>query len=220
MSSIKAVLFDLDNTILDRTRTFSNFTHAFISNYFRHIEFPQSIYETIIERDQDGYKDKNELFAELIDLLPWQARPRLEELMGFYGAEYVGNAIPMNRAREVVLELKKRYKTGLITNGKTAIQYGKIDRLGIRDDFDLILVSEEAGIKKPDPRIFELALERLRLQPEECVYVGDHPVNDMEGASQIGIGGIWMKVNQPWREELSARPLHTIRQLEELLTLL
>ncbi len=220
MSSIKAVLFDLDNTILDRTRTFSNFTHAFISNYFRHIEFPQSIYETIIERDQDGYKDKNELFAELIDLLPWQARPRLEELMGFYGAEYVGNAIPMNLAREVVLELKKRYKTGLITNGKTAIQYGKIDRLGIRDDFDLILVSEEAGIKKPDPRIFELALERLRLQPEECVYVGDHPVNDMEGASQIGIGGIWMKVNQPWREELSARPLHTIRQLEELLTLL
>ena len=220
MSSIKAVLFDLDNTILDRTRTFSNFTHAFISNYFRHIEFPQSIYETIIERDQDGYKDKNELFAELIDLLPWQARPRLEELMGFYGAEYVGNAIPMNRAREVVLELKKRYKTGLITNGKTAIQYGKIDRLGIRDDFDLILVSEEAGIKKPDPRIFELALQRLRLQPEECVYVGDHPVNDMEGASQIGIGGIWMKVNQPWREELSARPLHTIRQLEELLTLL
>jgi len=220
MSSIKAVLFDLDNTILDRTRTFSNFTHAFISNYFRHIEFPQSIYETIIERDQDGYKDKNELFAELIDLLPWQARPRLEELMSFYGAEYVGNAIPMNRAREVVLELKKRYKTGLITNGKTAIQYGKIDRLGIRDDFDLILVSEEAGIKKPDPRIFELALERLRLQPEECVYVGDHPVNDMEGASQIGIGGIWMKVNQPWREELSARPLHTIRQLEELLTLL
>ncbi|WP_371822902.1 HAD family hydrolase [Cohnella sp. LGH] len=184
------------------------------------MEFPQSIYETIIERDQDGYKDKNELFAELIDLLPWQARPRLEELMSFYGAEYVGNAIPMNRAREVVLELKKRYKTGLITNGKTAIQYGKIDRLGIRDDFDLILVSEEAGIKKPDPRIFELALERLRLQPEECVYVGDHPVNDMEGASQIGIGGIWMKVNQPWREELSARPLHTIRQLEELLTLL
>jgi len=220
MSSIKAVLFDLDNTILDRTRTFSNFTHAFISNYFRHIEFPQSIYETIIERDQDGYKDKNELFAELIDLLPWQARPRLEELMSFYGAEYVGNAIPMNRAREVVLELKKRYKTGLITNGKTAIQYGKIDRLGIRDDFDLILVSEEAGIKKPDPRIFELALERLRLQAEECIYVGDHPVNDMEGASQIGIGGIWMKVNQPWREELSARPLHTIRQLEELLTLL
>jgi len=219
MTTIKAILFDLDNTILDRTRTFGGFARSFIENYFNHIETTEDIYHTLIERDQDGYKDKNELFAEMRDLLPWSRTPSVSELMDFYSSEYVKNAVFMDRAEEVLLHLRNKYKVGLITNGKTSIQYGKIDRLGIRGELDLILVSEEAGFKKPDPRIFELALHRLRLLPEECIYIGDHPVNDMEGAAKIGMSTIWIKVNQPWREGITSKPLHTIHQLDELIGL-
>ena len=45
-----------------------------------------------------------------------------------------------------------------------------------------------------------MALERLQLSAEECVYIGDHPVNDIEGASKVGMKTIWIKANQPWKE--------------------
>lgn len=218
--TIKAIIFDLDNTLLDRTSTFKSFTKVFIKTYFNHLEMTQEIFERIIYLDQDGYKDKRELFSELIEELPWRVIPQKTELLNFYSTEYVKCAILMDRAREIVTHCRKKYKTALITNGQTRIQYGKMDQLGIREDFDVILVSEEAGVKKPNPRIFEMALEQLQLKPEECIYIGDHPINDIEGAANIGMGTIWIKVNQPWKNEIMARPLHSITQLGELFDIL
>ncbi|BBI34303.1 HAD family hydrolase [Cohnella abietis] len=220
MNNIKAIIFDLDNTILDRTSTFIRFTNAFLSYFFDHLEKPDDIFNRIIHLDQDGYKDKQELFSELLEELPWKTKPSLTELMEFYSTEYVSSAVLMEQAREIVQHARKKYKTGLITNGKTLIQYGKIDQLGIRDDFDLIIVSEEAGVKKPDPRIFEMALQQLELSPEECVYIGDHPVNDIEGAAKIGMKTIWMKVNQPWKDGIATKPLHQIDKLGALYELI
>lgn len=153
MEKIKAILFDLDNTLLDRTSTFHHFTEQFLENYFGHVESTQDMHDRIVELDQDGYKNKEELFKELLQELPWQTKPEVAELMDFYSREYVRSAVLMDQAREVVGHARTKYRTGLITNGRTLIQYGKIDQLGIRGDFDTILVSEEAGCKKPDPRM-------------------------------------------------------------------
>jgi putative hydrolase of the HAD superfamily len=221
MNNIKAIIFDLDNTILDRTSTFKNFTGSFLRNYFDHLDNTQEILERIILLDKDGYKDKQELFSELLGELPWKVKPPITELLDYYNKEYVKNAILMDQAREVIQHIrKKNYKTGLITNGKTLIQYGKIDQVGLRNDFDIIIVSEEAGFKKPDPRIFEMALRKLDLRPDECIYIGDHPLNDIEGAANIGMQTIWMKVNQPWNDDLKTKPLHTIDRLSALFKLI
>jgi putative hydrolase of the HAD superfamily len=220
MENIKAVIFDLDNTILDRTSTFKNFTVGFLAAYFGHVDSNQEILERIILLDEDGYKDKLELFTALLEKLPWKVKPDLTELLDYYNREYVKSAVLMDQAREVIQQIRnKNYITGLITNGKTLIQYGKVDQLGIRNDFDFIIVSEEAGCKKPDPRIFDMAAKKLGLKPEECIYIGDHPLNDIEGASKIGMKTIWMKVNQPWKDGLTAKPLHTIEKLSALLDL-
>nr|WP_154887021.1 HAD family hydrolase [Paenibacillus xylanexedens] len=220
MDRIKAVIFDLDNTILNRTRTFEGFTQSLINTYFGHMESTEHIKQRIIELDEDGYKEKPRLFDELLEELPWAEHPPHEELMVFYGREYVRNSVLMDEAREVVQHLKGRYLIGLITNGQTQIQYGKIDQLGIREDYDHIIVSEEAGVKKPDPRIFQLALDHFGIEPEQCLYIGDHPLNDIQGAAKAGMNTIWMKVNQPWPEIVETTPLHTIQQLRELKTLL
>lgn len=220
MQQIKAVLFDLDNTLLDRTKTFHGFIATLIQEYLSHAEDAQPIFDRIIHLDQDGYKDKRELFLELIEELPWITKPSQSELLDFYRKHYVTNAILMDQAIEVIEAVGKKYRTGLITNGQTYIQYGKIDHLNIRSLFDVIIVSEEAGVKKPNPKIFEMALEKLELKAEECIYIGDHPINDIEGAASIGMHTIWIQVNQPWREHIVATPLHSIRQLDELLTLL
>lgn len=220
MDHIKAVIFDLDNTILNRTMTFDGFTQSLIKTYFGHLESTEDISKRIIELDQDGYKDKPLLFNELLNELPWAEHPPHAELMEFYGREYVRSSVLMEQAREVVQHLRGKYQTGLITNGQTDIQYGKIDQLGIREDYDHIIVSEEAGVKKPDPRIFQLALDHFGLSPEQCIYIGDHPVNDIEGAASVGMSTIWMKVNQPWQDRITTSPLHTIKHLSELKKLL
>ncbi|MFS0726623.1 HAD family hydrolase [Paenibacillus sp. 1P07SE] len=219
MKDIQAVLFDLDNTLLDRTSTFRSFTERFAETYFDHLTDTTELCHLIIERDEDGYKDKYVLFDELLEELPWQSRPAASELMAFYMKEYVDCAVLMEEARETLERIRTSgYKTGLITNGRNEVQHGKIDRMGIREAFDVILVSEEAGIKKPDPKIFEMAVGRLGVRPQACLFVGDHPVNDIEAAASLGMRTVWMQVNQPWREGLSATPDHTISRLSELRT--
>jgi len=220
VENIKAVIFDLDNTILDRTRTFHQFTTSFVDTYFRHAQDHEVLINRIIELDQDGYKDKHQLFAELLEELPWASKPEIAELLDYYSVQYVSNALLMEQATETIAYMRQKYKLGLITNGKTAIQYGKVDRLGLRSAFDFILVSEEAGVKKPDIQIFQMAIERLGLKAEECLYIGDHPKNDIQGASLAGMKTIWIQVNQPWIEELTARPAYTIKKLNELVGIL
>lgn len=216
MDHIKAVIFDLDNTILNRTKTFEGFTQSLIDTYFGHLESTEHIQQRIIELDEDGYKYKTMLFNELLQELPWNEKPPHEELMTFYSREYVLNSVLMDEAREVVQYLRGKYSIGLITNGQTDIQHGKIDQLGIREDYDHIIVSEEAGVKKPDSRIFQMALDYFGLEPKQCLYIGDHPVNDIQGAAKAGMSTIWIKVNQPWPEGIEAAPIHTIQELREL----
>jgi len=222
MREIKALIFDLDNTLLDRTKTFYQFSTKLIEKYFRESspDDKMRMINQIIEMDQDGYKDKKQLFSELLELYSWPATPSHDELMNFYNHEYVESAVLMDHAFKVIEHFRNKYKIGLITNGRTDIQYGKIDKLNIRSYFDTIIVSEEAGVKKPDPRIFNMALAQLNAAPEACIYIGDHPVNDIEGASRAGLYTIWMKVNQPWKDELTAKPIHTVTNLSELTRLL
>lgn len=222
MKEIKAVILDLDQTVLDRTRTFRGFAASFMNEYFIHHDGREELVEDMMVRDEDGYKDKRELFRELLAEYPWAgaAKPELEQLMDYYKVNYVNHAILMDRAKEVLEYLRPKYQTGLITNGRTDIQYGKIDHMGIRGHFDIILVSEEAGVKKPDAAIFRMALQSLGLSPEQSVYVGDHPVNDVAGAANVGMKTIWLQSNQPWRDELNVKPDYVIRSLQQLMEIL
>lgn len=82
---------------------------------------------------------------------------------------------------------------GLITNGYGQFQMDNIIALGIDKYFDVILVSEWEGFKKPDPRIFNKSLEKLNVSADESIFMGDHPENDVIGAKKVGMKGIWKK---------------------------
>lgn len=82
---------------------------------------------------------------------------------------------------------------GVITNGRGKLQRGIIHALGIESYLDVVLVSEEEGVRKPDPLIFRRALERVGVEPEEAVFVGDHPEVDVEGAHAAGLRTIWKR---------------------------
>jgi putative hydrolase of the HAD superfamily len=82
---------------------------------------------------------------------------------------------------------------GMITNGKGQFQMDNIKSLGIKKYFEIILISEWEGIKKPDPQIFRRASEQLNVSPNECLFVGDHPNNDVKEPQKVGMKGIWKK---------------------------
>jgi putative hydrolase of the HAD superfamily len=116
--------------------------------------------------------------------------------------------------------LRSRYRLGLITNGPSEIQRRKIEHFGLANYFDVLIVSGEVGVAKPDPAIFRLAMERLRVEPSEALFVGDSPEYDLRGAMAAGVPFVWMN---PGGEELPAgfgRPLATIGRLGELAALL
>lgn len=94
-------------------------------------------------------------------------------------------------------KLKSDYiALGIITNGYGQFQMDNMKALGIDKYVDVILVSEWEGIKKPNLEIFNRALEKLHVLPNECIFIGDHPENDVKGAQRVGMKGIWKRDSQ------------------------
>lgn len=98
----------------------------------------------------------------------------------------------------VLTALRQRgYLLGLITNwDRTAREV--LARTGLEPLFPVVVVSSEAGVEKPDPRIFRLACESARLSPEEIVYVGDNYYDDVLGAEAVGARGILINRHPEW----------------------
>lgn len=217
---LKAVLFDLDNTLMDRDHTFRNFARQLVREGLVPMEEAQreKLVTEMIESDADGYREKEGFFRELIDTLPWKKQPTLEELKQYYDRNYMSHAKAMDHAVETLKDCRsKGLRLGIITNGHSHLQHGKIDLLHLRAHFDTIVVSGDVDIRKPDPRIYRLALERLGTLPEETVIVGDHPRNDIWGAAQVGIRGIWLLRKHAWDEGLDdGKPWRTVSELNEL----
>jgi len=88
--------------------------------------------------------------------------------------------------------LAQRHRLALITNGIPELQNEKLDRGRLTPYFDPILISGGLGIAKPDPRIFQIALEKLRVQPDRAVMVGDNLNRDVQGARRAGLKAVWI----------------------------
>ena len=116
----------------------------------------------------------------------------------------------------VLDKLKDRYKFGLLTNGAPDLQRRKLKGSGLTDYFDKVIISGEVGFGKPDPRIFELALERLGSTAGSSVMIGNSLKSDIIPAIEIGMTAVWVNrkrqtIDKPITPEL------TISDLSELI---
>ncbi|CAM5214268.1 Phosphoglycolate phosphatase [Ureibacillus acetophenoni] len=195
---IKAVLFDLDGTLLNRDES----VKLFIENqYNRLIEFlshiPKEMYVSrFIELDSRGYVWKDKVYEQLVDEfkiteITW------EKLLQDYLSEFKNNCVPFPNLINMLEELKSNNLVlGMITNGYGQFQMDNIKALVIDKYFETILISEWEGIKKPSPQIFIRAIEKLNVLPKESLFVGDHPVNDVKAAQNVGMKGVWKRDTQ------------------------
>lgn len=211
---MKAILFDLDGTLLDRdasVHTFIASQYERLQQHFEHIPKEKYI-KKFIELDNRGYVWKDKVYAELtkeFEINSISAEALLED----YKTEFRHHCVAFQGLLGVLEELRKcNLKLGMITNGYGEFQLNNIKALGIENYFDVILISEWEGIKKPDPKIFERALQKLQVEPTVSMFVGDHPLNDVEVAKSLGMISVWKKDNT-WHE---AKADFTIEHLSEI----
>ncbi|PEJ03218.1 HAD family hydrolase [Bacillus wiedmannii] len=192
---IQAVLFDLDGTLLDRRQSLEQFIYDQYNRFSSHL---MSIEKTeycsrFLELDNNGYTWKDKVYATLLceynitTLTP-------EQLLHDYITNFQHYCIPFQNMHELLQRLtQQNMKIGIITNGFTDFQMNNLRALNIHTYTNTILVSEAEGIKKPHPEIFERALQKLDVKASECLYVGDHPENDVLASERVGILGVWKR---------------------------
>jgi putative hydrolase of the HAD superfamily len=220
LAALRAVIFDLDDTLTDRKRSIWRYAQTFARAFRTQLTVDnQSVLASQLRAaDRDGYNPDR---AKDITALPIWATPVEAATVAAHWAEYFAPcAVPREQCRETLLALRAcGMRLAVITNGGSSSQRDKLQTLGIVDLFDAIVISEELGAKKPDPRIFRAALERLNLAAAECVFIGDNPEKDVRGASLAGIHVIWFESSLTWPPALPG-PTYQIHGLNELLPLL
>lgn len=216
------VLFDLDDTLLDGRKTAEIFTHKVINHYKNILDIndTEGFISQLLDENRTLYKERERLFVKLYTRLPWKEKPDVTELLAFWRDEYPLSSVPADGLYATLGYIaKKGIKTALVTNGPTQFQKNKLKTLKINDSFDAVVISEEAGLKKPDASIFELALKKLGERAENAVFVGDNPINDIYGAHNCGIKTLWIRNGIDWPEKGFA-PDFTAERIEELFEIL
>lgn len=107
-------------------------------------------------------------------------------------------------------QLAPHYQLATISNGNADVR-----RLGLETYFSIIVSADDVGRSKPDPAPFLVALERANVEPAQTLHIGDHPVDDMQGAQAVGLHTLWFnRLGLPWPDQ--PRPHGEVRCLSEI----
>lgn len=213
------ILFDLDDTIHDRNRSLYRFVDLLKLKYFDSLDYNSKLImkDIFFEIDCQGYKPREEMFKELQDRVLWKCKPNLKELIDFWNVEFPKCAVPMPNLYNVLdYFIDKNIKMGIVTNGNYAFQNTKIDKLNLRKYMKTIIISEEVGIRKPDPQIFHLALSKINSNNKTTLFVGDNPLIDIKGAIDSSLIPIWLSHGQVWNIK-NYIPKYIINNIFELM---
>jgi len=200
--NIKHIFFDLDHTLWDfdlnsklaYKQIFEEHKLAldldqFIAIYEPlNLEFWRKFRENKITKEELRYQRLKTAF----DVCDYYVSDDQINLFADLYIEYLPNNNHLfPGCMELLDQLKDKFQLHLITNGFNEVQENKVVKAGLKDYFELILTAEAAGIKKPAPEIFHIALERTGATIEDSIMIGDSYAADILGAQGVGMPTIW-----------------------------
>lgn len=214
-----AVLFDLDNTLIDRDRARDRFFSFLLNTCFPRLVPEDAAWkdrmETLRALDQGGRGSKAAIYDHFAGDIPGMSPDRFVELMRGKLASYAS----WSDGAEPLLQClrARRHPMALVTNGSKS-QRQKIDAIGGSEYFDAVLISEEVGTAKPDPVIFRQAMSRLNASADRSVFVGDSFEHDMVGARTAGM--MTVHINRTGALDVAESPcdlvVSDLRELSDL----
>ncbi|OUC02219.1 2-haloalkanoic acid dehalogenase [Bacillus thuringiensis serovar medellin] len=217
----KAMLFDLDDTLLDRDKAVDNLFLLVLEKCYEDVSdtVKNNMLQKFKEYDKREYgiSDKTIVIESLFDEFAPKYRLPRNYIQDFWNEHFPKCfSIDQNTIR-FLNHIKRHIKVGIITNGSTQRQKAKIINTNLNNYFDTIIISEEVGLSKPDKRIFELALNKLNVQPENTLFVGDDLEKDIAGPQNANIKGVWFNP-QKIKNTTEIQPYAEIYTLDSLLS--
>jgi putative hydrolase of the HAD superfamily len=119
--------------------------------------------------------------------------------------------------RDVLDALREKFPMAIVTDAQSPYARGELHQVGLLDYFDPIIVSGDYGFRKPDRRLFQLALDGMGVPTERTLYVGNDMHRDIFGAREIGMRTVMFDSDQGTKEHLDCVPDFTITDYRELL---
>ncbi len=186
----KAILFDLDDTLLDFTASEDLALDSVYDRFFSHIgkETFKQVYKKINlalwAKVEEGHLRpeyvKNERFVQVLRALDMDC---VVDPISHHYLDSLGQyAFWMPGAEEILKLLQGQCSIGVVTNGLTHAQEKKYQLCGLSKWCTSFLISEKVGVAKPDRKIFEMALKQVSAEPHETLMVGDSLASDYQGA--------------------------------------
>src|SRR5690554_4622228 len=186
---IKAIIFDLDDTLyyeLDYVKSGFRAVSNYISSKYgvSEDEFYQALLN-ILEKEGRG---KTFDFVLESFYLP---KSEVKKMLEIYRSHFPEGIRLYKDAEFILKKIKKdnKYKTGLITDGNSQVQWNKIKSLGLKELVDEIIVTDDFGIDKRKPHSFSYLkmLDVFRIKTGEAIYIGDNPLKDFITARKLGM---------------------------------
>lgn len=189
---IKGIVFDYDGVL---TKRYASAYHMYqwiicsITNKEKSDLDVEEMVQTCMIWDEFGHSDKKYVFDKMkehwfhdLDVSYWRT---------YWYEHFDAFQIVSDDAFDVLNQLHKHYNLGILSNGFSHSQHKKISSLKLETFFDEVIVSGDYEMQKPDTRIFQIACDKLKLDPSEVAMVGDTFFTDLSGAMRIGMQPVW-----------------------------
>lgn len=226
----KAIYFDLDNTLVHRNKSISAYSEMFSERYADSLISVNSedIAMVIFSQDNGGYLSETSPYSTIKDAVSNELHKRfihskqvaVEDILEHWIQNFPQCAQPMSGANDLLVQLSEQgFHIGIISNGADKTRIATAETLGAFEYIKQLVSSEAAGMRKPDSGIFTTSANEFGFTADQCWYIGDHPVNDIEGARKAGMQAIWLRGFHDWPEDID-KPSHSIACLSEVSSVL
>lgn len=231
MNKYKHIFLDLDRTLWDFEKSAAQtFEEIFEKHQLKNMGIPSvEIFTATYKKHNDilwaMYRD-GEIIKEVLSVRRWFLTMEefgiLDgELAALIAEDYITlsplkvNLFPYTH--EILSYLKEKYTLHMITNGFEEVQQVKIDASDLRKYFTEIITSEMAACKKPNPRIFEFAMDKAGAIANESMMIGDDLRVDILGAKGVNIDQIYVNFESNQHSEEISYEINHLKEIEEIL---
>jgi putative hydrolase of the HAD superfamily len=232
--TIKGIVFDLYGTLIDietdesMEEIYRAIAHylTYHGVYLHRWEVRERYYRIMKQQKEARGEEYPEIDVEAIwNEFLMQEGIRSELIRGQLAKviAHIYRAISRNRlqlypdVKRVLNELQAKYRLAIISDAQSCYALPEIRAVGLEGYFDPIVISSHYGFRKPDSRLFQRALDKLKLKPAEVIWVGNDMFRDIHGAKQVGIKNIFIDSNQGAKSFENVAPDYRVQQFEDVL---